>query len=330
VKAGRDEWSGAARIAYNPDVFLAGNAYVASSLLALLDDITVVLDDIAVMTKVAGTKTAGVLGDDLALNAQQIAGVKSGRELLVVLAVAKGSILNKAILVPAALLLSTFVPWAVIPLMMIGGAFLCFEGAEKLAHILLHSKAEDDAHHADMAGALIDPGDDLIGFEHEKIKGAIRTDFILSAEIIVISLGTVANEAFAVQVGVLIAIAILMTVGVYGLVAGIVKLDDAGLYLSRREGERGLVRAQRALGRGILRIAPWMMKFLSIAGTAAMFLVGGGILAHNVSALHHAIQKISPPGVLGPVIGILADLVIGVLGGAVVLGIVKLIVRLRR
>jgi predicted DNA repair protein MutK len=303
---------------------------VASSLLALLDDIATVLDDVAVMTKVAAKKTAGVLGDDLALNAQQVAGVASGRELPVVWAVAKGSMLNKAILVPAALLLSAFVPWAVIPLMIIGGAFLCFEGVEKLAHKLLHSKAEDDAHHAKIVKVLIDPSDDLLAFEHNKIKGAIRTDFILSAEIIVISLGTVAKEAFAVQVGVLVAIAIMMTVGVYGLVAGIVKLDDAGLFLSRREGESGLGRAQRALGRGILRIAPWLMKFLSIAGTAAMFLVGGGILTHNLPALHYAIQTISPPGVLGSVIRMLADLVVGVLGGAVVLGVVKLTGRLRR
>ena len=289
---------------------------MASSLLALLDDI-------AVLTKVAAKKTAGVLGDDLALNAEQVAGVDSDRELLVVWAVAKGSMLNKAILVPAALLLSAFVPLAVIPLMIIGGAFLCFEGVEKLAHKLLHSKAEDDAHHADIVEVAIDPSVDLVAFEHDKIKGAIRTDFILSAEIIVISLGTVAKEAFAVQVGVLVAIAILMT-------TGIVKLDEAGLFLSRREGESHLVRAQRALGRGILRIAPWLMNFLSVAGTAAMFLVGGGILTHNVPALHHAIQAISPPGGLGSVVGMLADLVIGVLGGTVVLGVVKLIGRLRR
>jgi predicted DNA repair protein MutK len=303
---------------------------VASSLLALLDDITTVLDDVAVMTKIAAKKTAGVLGDDLALNAQQVSGVESDRELLVVRAVAKGSMFNKAIVVPAALLLSAFVPWAVIPLMMIGGAFLCFEGVEKLTHKLLHSKAEDDAHHTQIVEVLIDPSVDLVAFEHDKIKGAIRTDFILSAEIIVISLGTVANEAFAVQVGVLVAIAILMTVGVYGLVAGIVKLDEAGLFLSRREGEHGLVRAQRAFGRGILRIAPLLMKCLSIAGTAAMFLVGGSILTHNVPALHHAIQTISPPGALGLATGMLADVVVGMLGGAVVLGMVKLIDRLRR
>jgi predicted DNA repair protein MutK len=303
---------------------------VASSLLALLDDITTVLDDVAVMTKIAAKKTAGVLGDDLALNAQQVSGVESDRELLVVRAVAKGSMFNKAIVVPAALLLSAFVPWAVIPLMMIGGAFLCFEGVEKLTHKLLHSKAEDDAHHTQIVEVLIDPSVDLVAFEHDKIKGAIRTDFILSAEIIVISLGTVAKQTFAVQVGVLVAIAIVMTVGVYGLVAGIVKLDDAGLFLSRREGKSGLARAKRTLGRGVLFVAPWLMKFLSIAGTAAMFLVGGGILTHDVPALHHAIAAISPPGVLGTVVGILADLVVGVMVGAVVLGVVKLVSKLRR
>ena len=310
--------------------FAAESPTVASSLLALLDDIATVLDDVAAMTKVATKKTAGVLGDDLALSAQQVAGVDPGRELPVVWAVAKGSMLNKAILVPAALLLSAFVPWAVIPLMIIGGVFLCFEGVEKLAHKLLHSKVEDDAYHAKVVEVLADPSVDLVVFERDKIKGAIRTDFILSAEIIVISLGTVAKEAFAVQVGVLVAIAIVMTVGVYGLVAGIVKLDDAGLFLSRREGESGLARAKRALGRGILRVAPWLMKFLSIAGTAAMFLVGGGILTHNVPALHHAIEAISPQGVLGTVVGMLADLVVGVIAGAVVLCVVNLIGKLRR
>jgi predicted DNA repair protein MutK len=302
---------------------------VPSSLLALLDDIATVLDDVAVMTKLATKKTAGVLGDDIALNAQQVAGVNPARELPVIWAVAKGSMLNKAILVPAALLLSAFVPWAVIPLMMIGGAFLCFEGVEKLAHKLPHSKAEDDAHHAEIVEVLTDPSADLVDFERDKIKGAIRTDFILSAEIIVISLGTVAKAAFAVQVGVLVAIAIVMTVGVYGLVASIVKLDDAGLFLSRCEGDSGLVRAKRTLGRGILRVSPWLMKFLSIAGTAAMFLVGGGILTHYVSTLHHAIETISSPGVLGTTVGMIADLVVGVIVGAVVLGIVKLVGKLR-
>jgi predicted DNA repair protein MutK len=303
---------------------------VASSLLTLLDDIATVLDDVAIMTKVAAKKTAGVLGDDLALNAQQVAGVAPHRELPVVWAVAKGSMFNKAVLVPAALLLSAFVPWVVIPLMMIGGAFLCFEGVEKLAHKLLHSKAVDDAHHSEILRALTDPSVDLIAFERDKIKGAVRTDFILSAEIIVISLGTVAKEAFAVQVGVLVAIAVVMTVGVYGLVAGIVKLDDAGLFLSRRAGESGPVRAKRALGRGILRVAPWLMKFLSIIGTAAMFLVGGGILTHNVPALHHAIEAILPHGVLGTVLALLTDLVVGVIVGAVVLGVVELIGKLLR
>jgi predicted DNA repair protein MutK len=302
---------------------------VASSLLALLDDIATVLDDIAVMSKVAARKTSGVLADDLALNAQQVAGVGPERELMVVWTVAKGSMLNKAILVPAALLLSVFVPWAVIPLMMIGGAFLCFEGVENLAHKLLHSRPED-AHRAEIVEALTDPSANPVAFERDKIKGAIRTDFILSAEIIVISLGTVAKEAWAVQVGVLVTIAIMMTVCVYGVIAGIVKLDDAGLFLSRCEGESGSVRAKRALGRSILRIAPWLMKLLSIAGTVAMFLVGGGLLTHNVPTLHHVIETISPPGVLGTMVGMVADLVVGVIvGGAVLLG-VKLIGKLWR
>jgi predicted DNA repair protein MutK len=301
---------------------------VASSLLTLLDDIATVLDDVAVMTKIAAKKTAGVVGDDLALNAQQVAGVDPQRELPVVWAVAKGSMLNKAILVPAALL-SAFVPWVVIPLMITGGAFLCFEGVEKLAHKLPHAEAGDEARRAESLRALADPGVDLIAIERDKIKGAIRTDFILSAEIIVISLGTVAKEAFAVQVGVLIAIAVVMTVGVYGLVAGIVKLDDAGLFLSQREGASGLVRAKRALGRGILRVAPWLMKFLSIAGMAAMFLVGGGILTHNVPALDFAIGAIPLHGVLGILLRMLADLVVGVIVGAIALGVVKMIGKLR-
>jgi uncharacterized protein len=301
---------------------------VASSLLTLLDDIATVLDDVAVMTKIATEKTVGVLGDDLALNAQQVAGVDPHRELPVVWTVAKGSML--AILVPAALLLSALLPWAVIPLMIIGGAFLCFEGVEKLAHKLLHSKAGDDAHRSEILRTLADPNVDLIAFERDKIKGAVRTDFILSAEIIVISLGTVAKEAFAVQVGVLIAIAVMMTVGVYGLVAGIVKLDDVGLFLSRHEGESGLMRATRALGRGILCVAPWLMKFLSIAGTAAMFLVGGGILTHNAPPLDFAIKAFPPHGVLGTVLGMLADLMVGVIAGAVVLGVVKMIGKMRR
>jgi uncharacterized protein len=302
---------------------------MASSLLTLLDDIATVLDDVAVMTKIAAKKTAGVLGDDIALNAQQVAGVDPHRELPVVWAVAKGSMLNKVILVPAALMLSAFLPWVVIPLMVIGGAFLCFEGVEKLAHKLLRSTAGDDSRHSELLRTLANPNVDLIVLEHDKIKGAVRTDFILSAEIIVISLGTVAKEAFAVQVGVLIAIAVIMTVGVYGLVAGIVKLDDAGLLLSRHEGESGPARARRALGRGILRVAPWLMKFLSIAGTAAMFLVGGGILTHNVPALHFAVEAIRPHGVLGAVLGMLADLVIGMIIGAIVLGF-SLVGRLRR
>ena len=291
---------------------------MASSLLALLDDIATILDDVSVMTKVATKKTAGVLGDDLALNAQQVAGVDPERELPVVWAVARGSMVNKAILVPAALALSYFAPWAVIPLMMIGGAFLCFEGVEKLAHKFLHSKAEDEAHHAELTQALVDPSVDLVALEKDKIKGAIRTDFILSAEIIVISLGTVAAKSFATQVGVLIGISLIMTVGVYGLVAGIVKLDDAGLALSRGAGFK------RRLGSAILGFAPWLMKFLSVAGTAAMFLVCGGILTHYVVAVHHAIEAVSPRGWLGGLVSMLADLVIGIVVGALVLGLVKL------
>ncbi len=255
---------------------------MATSLLALLDDIATILDDVAVLTKVAAKKTAGVLGDDLALNAQQVAGVKAQRELPVVWAVCKGSFLNKAILVPSALAISTFMSWAVTPLLMLGGAYLCFEGFEKLAHRFLHSRGEDAARHAELVAALADQSVDLVALEQKKIKGAIRTDFILSAEIIVITLGSTQAAPFATQLAVLVGIALLMTVGVYGLVACIVKLDDGGLHLSGRIGEGLLVRAQRGLGLAILKAAPWLMKALSVAGTAAMFLVGGGILTHGV------------------------------------------------
>ena len=304
---------------------------MASSLLALLDDIATILDDVSVLTKVAAKKTAGVLGDDLALNAQQVTGVQSDRELPVVWAVARGSMVNKSILVPAALAISAFVPWAVTPLLMVGGAFLCFEGFEKLAHKLMHSKAEDDAHRARLTEAVANPAVDLVQLEKDKIKGAVRTDFILSAEIIAITLGTVATSPFVTQVTVLVGISALMTVGVYGLVAGIVKLDDLGLYLSRQASA-----ARQSAGRAILAAAPWLMKALSIAGTAAMFLVGGGILTHGIPALHHAIEAAAQavaatPGV-GGLLGALAPLVLdglaGIVAGALVLGVVVLARRL--
>jgi uncharacterized protein len=292
----------------------------AGSLLALLDDIATILDDVAVLTKVATKKTAGVLGDDLALNAQQVSGVRAEREIPVVWAVAKGSMVNKAILVPAALAISAFAPWLITPLLIVGGLFLCFEGVEKLAHKFLHSQQEDDARHAELTQALANPNADLAAVERDKIKGAIRTDFILSAEIIVIALGTVAGKDLPTQVAVLVGIAILMTVGVYGLVAGIVKLDDLGLFLSKRGG------AQAALGRGILRAAPWLMKALSIAGTAAMFLVGGGIVVHGVPVLHHLVEGWTAAAGSGAawLVEQLGNAGIGIAAGAVVLVVVTL------
>jgi predicted DNA repair protein MutK len=295
---------------------------MASSLLALLDDIATLLDDVSVMTKVAARKTAGVLGDDLALNAQQVSGVAAARELPVVWAVAKGSLVNKAILVPAALLISALAPWAVTPLLMLGGAFLCYEGFEKLAHRWLH-RAGEQAHRQSLAQALTDTGVDLMALEKSKIKGAIRTDFILSAEIIVISLGTVAAAPLPQRIGVLVGIALIMTVGVYGLVAGIVKLDDAGLHLHRSTGDGAFARGKRALGRAILGAAPWLMKGLSVAGTAAMFLVGGGILAHGVPALQHPVEAIAAAGgVLGALGPLLANAVVGIAAGALALAAV--------
>lgn len=302
-----------------------------SGLLALLDDIASLLDDVAILTKVAAKKTAGVLGDDLALNAEQVAGVRTERELPVVWAVAKGSLRNKVILVPAALAVSAAAPRAVLPLLMVGGAYLCYEGFEKLAHRFLHENAKDSAHHAELARAGADSAVDLVALERDRIKGAVRTDFILSAEIIVITLGAVAAAPFVTRVSVLTAIALLMTAGVYGLVAGIVKLDDIGLHLSRRAGDTGAARALRGLGRAILKVAPWLMKSLSVAGTAAMFLVGGGILVHGVPPVHHWIEHLAAGmaemprvgGTLRRLVPILLDGVAGMVAGGVAFAVVS-------
>ncbi len=314
----------------------------ASGFLALLDDITTVLDDVAILTKVAAqkatavaddvavlskvaaTKTAGVLGDDLALNAEQVTGVRAERELPVVWGVFKGSLVNKLILVPAALAISAIAPWAVTPLLMVGGLYLCFEGFEKVAHKLLHGKGEDEDRRAELTGELLRPDLDLAKVEKEKIKGAVRTDFVLSAEIVTISLGTVAGAPFVTRLAVLSAIALVMTIGVYGLVAAIVKLDDLGLHLGRSEGATRLARVRRAFGVGILRAAPLLMRTLSIVGTAAMFLVGGGILVHGIPPLHHLSQGLAARGglvaALGPgLVGMLA----GVVAGGVAVAVVK-------
>jgi predicted DNA repair protein MutK len=297
----------------------------ASSLFTLIDDIATVLDDVAVMTKVAAKKTAGVLGDDLALNAEQVTGVATDRELPVVWAVAKGSAKNKLVIVPAALVISAVAPWAIVPLLMFGGLFLCFEGFEKVTHKLLHRK-EDEQHHEQLMEALVDPSVDMVAFERDRIRGAIRTDVILSAEIIVITLGTVADKPFASKAAVLTAIAVVMTVGVYGFVAGIVKLDDAGLALSRRKNG-----GVRALGAAILRAAPWLMKGLSIVGTAAMFLVGGGILVHGIAALHHWVEHLAAQaGAIGWLVPTLADGGTGLVAGGLALLLVTLVQRLRR
>ena len=315
----------------------------ASSLLTLIDDIATLLDDVATMTKVAARqsavaaddvaamtqmaakKTAGVLGDDLALNAQQVTGVNADRELPVVWAVAKGSLLNKAILVPTALAISAIAPWLITPLLMLGGLFLCFEGAEKLLHAWLHSRAETKAHHAELVQAVANPQVDLVAFEKDKIKGAVRTDFILSAEIIVITLGTVASASFAQQVTVLVGISVVMTVGVYGLVGGIVKLDDAGLFLTQKPQA-----AMQALGRGLLVFAPWLMKALSVLGTAAMFLVGGGILLHGVPAVGHAVEHWAEGLAFGGALASnLAGGVAGFVAGAVLVGVLQWVRKLR-
>ena len=301
-----------------------------SSLLALIDDIASILDDVSVMTKVAAKKTAGVLGDDLALNAQQVSGVNADRELPVVWAVAKGSAINKLILVPAALAISAFIPWAIIPLLMLGGAYLCFEGVEKLAHKFLHHAEDDQAQREAHVKAIADASVDIVAFEKDKVKGAVRTDFVLSAEIIVIALGTVAGATFEKQLAVLTLVSVVMTVGVYGLVAGIVKLDDVGLYFSRKANT-----AAQLLGRGLLAFAPMLMKTLSVVGTAAMFMVGGSILVHGLPIVHHAIVAIaaSIAGVnvlVQAIAGTVLEAVFGVIAGALVLAVVMLVQRLRK
>lgn len=298
---------------------------MASSLLALLDDIATVLDDVALMAKVAAKKTAGVLGDDLALNAEQVAGVRAERELPVVWAVAKGSLRNKLILVPTALAISAVASWAITPLLMLGGAYLCFEGFEKLAHKFLHSHAEDASAHALKVQALSDPKVDLVAFERGKISGAIRTDFILSAEIIVIALGTVKDAPLAQQIPVVASIAIVMTIGVYALVAAIVKLDDVGLHLVQTGG-----RLKSIFGRVLLGLAPALMKSLSVIGTIAMFMVGGSIVVHGMPSvydvLHHLGESVAQVPTLGPALAAVAPSLLDALAGIVAGGLVLLAV----
>ncbi len=296
-----------------------------SSLLTLLDDIATLLDDISLMGKLAAKKTAGVLGDDLSLNAQQVSGVRANRELPVVWSVAKGSLLNKVILVPLALLISAFIPWAITPLLMVGGAFLCFEGVEKVLHSLHARKHKEDPQQAQQrlnAIAKQDPKQ----YERDKVKGAIRTDFILSAEIVAITLGIVADAPLLNQVLVLSGIAVLVTIGVYGLVGIIVKLDDMGYWLVERPGALA-----KAFGKGLLVVAPWLMKTLSIVGTLAMFLVGGGIVVHGIAPLHHAIEHFAAEqgAVVAATLPTLANLVLGFIIGLIVVGLVKGISRLR-
>ncbi len=303
-----------------------------TSLLALLDDIATLLDDIAVMTKVAAKKTTGLLGDDLALNAEQVTGVRAERELPVVWAVAKGSFKNKLILVPAALAISAIIPWLITPLLMAGGLFLCFEGFEKVVHKLLHADERQEAH-AEKIKAIADPTVDLVAFEKKKIKGAIRTDFILSAEIIVIALGTVREAALLKQAAVVSLIAVLMTVGVYVLVAGIVKLDDLGLHLVRRGQEEAEPGLRLRVGKLILRLAPYLMKTLTVVGTAAMFLVGGGILMHGVPGAHHLVEAAvaavsEASGLLAALVPTLLNAVAGIIAGALTLSAVAMLQRL--
>jgi len=305
---------------------------MASGLLVLLDDIATILDDVAAMSKIAAKKTAGILGDDLALNAEQVTGVNSNRELPVVWAVAKGSLMNKVILVPSALLLSTVAPWTIEPLMIAGGTFLCFEGCEKIAHKWFHPK-EVEQHRKKHEALVAAEEVDLAAMEKTKVRGAIRTDFILSAEIIVITLGAVGSSPFATKLGTLVVIALLMTAGVYGLVAAIVKLDDLGMWLVRTPTEKSLAKMRKMVGYGIITSAPYLMRLLSIAGTAAMFLVGGGILVHGIGPIHHWIEAVqhnlasvaSVGSLLSWFAGMLLPALVGIIVGVAVLAIVKLI-----
>lgn len=297
-----------------------------SSLLTLLDDIATLLDDISVMGKLAAKKTAGVLGDDLSLNAQQVTGVRANRELPVVWGVAKGSFINKVILVPLALLISAFIPWAITPLLMLGGAFLCFEGVEKVLHSLQARKHKEDPHVRQQRLEAL-ANQDPMAFERDKVKGAIRTDFILSAEIVAITLGIVAEAPLLNQILILSGIALLVTVGVYGLVGVIVKLDDMGYWLVEKTSSL----AQWS-GKALLAIAPRLMKVLSVVGTLAMFLVGGGIVVHGIAPLHHAIEEFAhgQNGVIASLLPTVANLVLGFVIGAIVLAGVKAIGSLRR
>lgn len=332
-------------------------AMAGASLLTLIDDIATLLDDVALLTKltarkaagalddvatltkVATKKTAGVLGDDLALNAEQVTGVKADRELPVVWAVAKGSVRNKVILVPSALAISAVAPWAITPLLMAGGLFLAYEGFEKVWHKLAHGAhdAQKAVERGERVKAYANPAVDLVAFEQDKIKGAVRTDFILSAEIIVITLGTVAEASFGMRVAVLVGIAALMTVGVYGFVAGIVKLDDAGLYLRQKTGSGGWAGLQRRLGDAILAAAPWLMTALSVAGTAAMFLVGGGILVHGLPPLHHLIEGFAHNALALPTAGdfvaaltpTLANAAVGIIAGGLAVAVLGGVKKLR-
>lgn len=296
-----------------------------ASLLTLLDDIAAVLDDVALMSKMAAKKTAGVLGDDLALNAQQVSGVASEREIPVVWAVAKGSFKNKLILVPSALLISAIIPWLIMPLLLIGGLFLCFEGAEKVLEKLFpHSHPHEEKEE------LVDTGESLEDYEKRKVAGAIRTDFILSAEIIVIALGTVTGASLVTQILVVSLIAVIMTIGVYGLVAGIVKLDDLGFYLEIRSKGKGWM---AKVGSTLVAFAPKLMKLLTIVGTAAMFLVGGGIVVHNVPAIHHFVEPIimnfSGHSVATAILPILLNGIIGFVAGLIVVAVWTVVEKLR-
>ncbi|WP_116826494.1 MULTISPECIES: DUF808 domain-containing protein [Pseudomonas syringae group] len=293
--------------------------------LALLDDIATLLDDVAAQSKIATTKTAGVLGDDLALNAQQVTGVRAEREIPVVLAVAKGSLLNKAALIPIAMLISAFAPWAITPLLMVGGAYLCFEGVEKVLHRFLHP--EVDQERAERVKAIAEPKVDMVEFERKKIRGAVITDLVLSGEILVLALATVASEPLLEQFLTLVVVSLIITFAVYGFVAGIVRMDDVGLRLVTSTRTIG-----NASGRFLLWFAPVLMRVLAVVGTIAMWLVGGGIYTHGLPFLHFmsetVVGTVSSVAVAGPALAVLGaplfDGIVGIVVGSLLVGLFML------
>jgi predicted DNA repair protein MutK len=285
---------------------------MASGLLAFFDDISVILDDVAAMSKIAARKTAGIVGDDLAVNANVVVGIDPTRELPIVGKIALGSLLNKVVLIPLALALPTA---AIHPLLMVGGAFLCYEALHKMMH---KKDSDDQAHEEELLVAVRENGNDLMKVENQKVKGAIATDAVLSAEVIAVALGAVATAPLKVKALTLGVVGLVMTVGVYGLVAIIVKVDDLGMHLGRSTGAGS--EFKKKLGAGLVASMPIFMKCLSVVGTVAMFTVGGGLLLHGMPLLEHGIEAVlgsHSRGLLATVVHFVTVVGIGMLAGLI-------------